>query len=124
MAGASHALTVVRRYHEAWWSRDFPAAAELLDENLITEMPINKYEGKTDFFRATEFTRGMASGIKSIAGLGDTHKAVLIYDMTLPIGDLRVVEYFTVEDGRITELWHIHDTAALRGAGAGAVTEE
>jgi hypothetical protein len=43
----------------------------------------------------------------------------LIYDLTLPIGDLRIAEYFGVSGGRITAITHIHDMVALRAAGAG-----
>ena len=54
-----------------------------------------------------------------LAQLGNDNDAVLIYEMTLPIGDLRIVELLTTDDGRITRIRHIHDTAALRAAGIG-----
>jgi hypothetical protein len=43
------------------------------------------------------------------------NEAILLYDMQVEqLGPLRVVEHFTVADGRITRLRQIHDTAAVR----------
>jgi hypothetical protein len=35
----------------------------------------------------------------------------------VPIGPLRVAEHFTVEQGLITRIRQVHDTASLRAAG-------
>ena len=45
-------------------------------------------------------------------------EGMLLYDMDVPhLGTLRVAEHFTVENGKITRIRQIHDTAALRAAG-------
>lgn len=113
------ALAVARAYHDAWERRDYQAAWQLLSDDLTIDVPINSYASKATFAQAAERTREMAAGVRPIAEFGGDGQAVLLYDMTLPIGDLRIAEYFRVGDGRITGIMHIHDTAALRAAGAG-----
>jgi hypothetical protein len=55
-----------------------------------------------------------------IAELGVNGEALLLYDLDVEgIETLRVAEHFTVADGSITKIRHVHDTAALRKAGFG-----
>lgn len=115
----SGALAVARAYHDAWQRRDYQAAWQLLGDDLAVEVPVNSYDSKAAFTQAAQRTRDMAASVRPIAEFGNHGEAVLLYDMTLPIGDLRIAEYFRVTGGRITRITHIHDTAALRAAGAG-----
>jgi len=112
------ALAVARAYHDAWRRRDYEAAWQLLGEALVIEVPVNSYDTKAAFAEAARRTREMATAVRPIAEFGNDGEAVLLYDMTLPVGDLRIAEYFAVDQGRITRIMHIHDTAALRAAGA------
>jgi hypothetical protein len=116
---AASALAVARAYHDAWQRRDYEAAWELLGDDLVTNVPVNSYDTKAAFAEAARRTREMAAAVTPIAEFGNVGEAVLLYDMTLPIGDLRIAEYFGVDDGRINRIMHIHDTAALRAAGFG-----
>lgn len=116
-SNSGDALTIARAYHDAWWGGDFDAAGNLLAGDVAIEVPINAYNGKADFLDAVRSTRTMATNLDLFTALGDEHDAVLVYDMTLPIGDLRVAEHFVVDGGRIVRIRQIHDTAALRAAG-------
>lgn len=113
------ALDAARAYHDARQRRDYEAAWQLLGDDLIVDVPVNSYDSKTAFAAAAQRTREMAAAVRPLAEFGNDGEAVLLYDMTLPIGDLRIAEYFRVHQGRITQITHIHDTAALRAAGAG-----
>ena len=113
------ALAVARAYHDAWRRRDYQAAWKLLSDGLTVDVPINSYDSKAAFAAAAQRTREMAAAVTPIAEFGTDGEAVLLYDLTLPIGDLRIAEYVAVRGGRITKITHIHDTAALRTAGAG-----
>lgn len=117
------ALAVARAYHEAWQRCDYDAAWHFLSEDLVVEVPVNSYDSKAAFAEAAQRTREMAAAVRPIAEFGNDGEAVLIYEMTLPIGDLRIAEYFGVGDGRIRQITHIHDTAALRAAGFGTEDE-
>lgn len=111
------ALAVARAYHRAWSTRDLAAVGQHLSEELRVEVPINRYAGKADFLEAVLQTARMTSRVVLLAALGDAGQAMLLYDMTLPIGDLRVAEHFTVGDGKIRMIRQIHDTVGLRAAG-------
>jgi hypothetical protein len=113
------ALAVARVYHDAWQRRDYQAAWQLLSEDLTVEVPVNSYDSKAAFAAAAQRTREMAAAVRPLAEFGNDAEAVLLYDLTLPIGDLRIAEYFAVSGGRITQITHIHDTAALRAAAVG-----
>jgi len=113
------ALTVARTYHRAWNSGDFVEAGNCLSDMLRVEMPISSYPGKIDFLNAVQLTREMASRVELLADFGHDDEALLLYDMTLPMGELRVAEHFVISDGQITLIRQVHDTATLRAAGFG-----
>jgi hypothetical protein len=113
-------LTVARAYHTAWSTRDLASVGRYLAEDLRVEVPINAYADKAAFLDAVKRTAQMTSRVQLIAELANGDEAMLLYDMTLPIGELRVAEHFTIAGGQIHRLRQIHDTAALRAAGFGA----
>jgi hypothetical protein len=112
------ALALARAYHDAWQRREYEAAWRFLGDDLVVDVPINAYDSKAEFAEAARRTREMAASVTPIAEFGRDAEAVLIYDMALPVCDLRIAEYFVVSDGHIARITHIHDTAALRAAGA------
>ena len=118
----SSALSVARAYHRAWTGGHFDEAAGYLAESLAVEVPINSYPTKASFVQAVRFTREMTSGIEVLSELGGAGEAMLLYDMSLPFGTMRVVEHFSVSEGRIDRIRQIHDTHAFRAAAAAAGT--
>ncbi len=112
---------VVRRYHESWTSRRFDDAAALLAEELGVEVPINEYPTREAFVQALTAFGGMVERVELLSELAEDDEAMLLYDLTVAsLGPLRVVEHFTVKEGRIARLRQIHDTVAIRAAGLGA----
>jgi uncharacterized protein YndB with AHSA1/START domain len=115
------ALAVARRYHRAWTGRDFEAAAVCLDEDLETDVPLNTYATKAEFADALAGFGAMVQRAELLAALEGDGEALLLYDMvTAPFGTIRIAESFTVRNGLITRIRHVHDTTALRAAGVGA----
>ena len=115
------ALTVARAYHRAWTTHNFEDAGRHLADALLVEVPINEYPTKAEFLRVVKLTREMATQVEVLAEFGNAGEALLLYDMQLPVTDLRVAEHLTLADGKITRIRQIHDTAALRAAGFGQV---
>ena len=117
-ANEKSALTVARAYHRAWTGGNIAEAGGYLVENLETDVPINQYPSRAEFLEAVRRTGQATSSVHVLAEFGNADEALLVYDMTLdPIGPLRIAEHFTVADGRIVKIRHVHDTAALRAAG-------
>ena len=119
----SSALSVVQAYHRAWTGKRFDEAAGYLAESLTVEVPINSYPTKASFLQAVRFTREMTSGIEVLSELGGGGEAMVLYDMSLPFGTMRVAEHFSVSEGRIDRIRQVHDTHALRAAAAPAGPE-
>lgn len=119
MAPAAEALRVVRRYHRAWTSKNFEEAGRCLADDLEADVPINTYESKEQFLAALTGFGGFVTKVELLAELGGDDEAMQLYDIDVePIGTMRVAEHFTVADGRITRITHVHDTAKLRAAGS------
>lgn len=112
------ALAIARRYHDAWSTGRFDDAASLLDDGLQVEVPVNDYPTRASFARALAAFGSQVEKVELLSALSSEDEAMLLYDMSVPgLGLLRIVEHFTVTDGRIVRLRQIHDTAPLRAAG-------
>ena len=112
-------LDVVRSYHRAWTTtKDFTAASELLAENLKTDLPVNEYVDKQEFVAAIRGFGSLVSNVRILSVIAGPGEAVMIYDLTMDtLGTLRIAEQFTVAEGKITSIRHVHDTATMRAAG-------
>lgn len=111
------ALSVASAYHRCWTEGDVDNAARYLDDGLSVEVPVNSYPTKAAFVTALGFTRRMTSKIEVLSKLGGDGEAMILYDMSLPFGLMRVAEHFSVSRGKITRIRQVHDTHALRAAG-------
>jgi hypothetical protein len=111
------ALAVARAYHRAWAGGDHAGAAALLAGGLEIDVPLNTYATKEDFVAALSEFGGLVERTDLVAELARGSQAIQIYDMTTEaFGTIRIAEHFTVADGLITHIRHVHDTAALRAA--------
>ena len=116
MSMRGETLAVVRAYHAGWSNGRFTEAFAALSEELKIEVPINEYPTKASFAEAVSRFAGAVSAVKLLTELANDHDAMLLYDMDVRgLGLLRVAEHFTVEEGKITRIRQIHDTAAIRG---------
>jgi ketosteroid isomerase-like protein len=110
--------TIIRTYHDAWTSKDFARATALLAGTLTVEVPVNDYPTAESFAAALKSFGSMVTRVDLLAAMSAGHEAMLLYDVAAErLGTLRVAEHFTVEDGKITRIRQVHDTAAVRAAG-------
>src|SRR5215469_11786846 len=112
---AADTLALVRAYHASWTSRNFDAAVGLLSPALQVEVPINEYPTRESFATVLERFGRTVNHVEVLSEMAHADQAMLLYDMDVDgLGTMRVVEHFTVHDGKIVRLRQIHDTAALR----------
>lgn len=110
--------TIVRAYHGAWTTKDFAAAAALLADTLVVEVPVNDYPTTESFAAALASFGSMVSKAELLAAMSDGNEAMLLYDLDVErLGALRVAEHFTVDHGKIIRIRQVHDTVAVRTAG-------
>jgi hypothetical protein len=114
-------LAVVRRYHDGWTSKNYRQATDLLAPTLRVEVPVNDYPTADSFAQALRGFGELVSSVDLLAEMSAGDEAMLLYDLQVKrLGALRVVEHFTVADGKIVRLRQVHDTAAVRAAGMAA----
>jgi len=118
--GAGSALTLATAYHCAWTGERLEEAAEYLADDLRVEVPINAYPTKASFVEALRFTRSMTTAVNVLSEFGGDSEALILYDISLPFGVMRVAEHFSVSGGKIDRIRQIHDTHALRTAASAA----
>jgi uncharacterized protein YndB with AHSA1/START domain/ketosteroid isomerase-like protein len=112
------AAEIARAYHERWTTRDFAGAAALLADTLVVEVPVNRYPTAEAFAAALASFGSTVTRVDLLAAMSTGHEAMVLYDLDAEaLGTLRVAEHFTVEDGKITRIRQVHDTAAVRAAG-------
>jgi ketosteroid isomerase-like protein len=115
---AREPLTIARVYHDAWTAKDFDRASALLADNFAVEVPVNHYPSAASFAAALRAFGSMTRGVELLSAMSAGDEAMLLYDMDVEgLGVMRVVEHFTIRNGKIARLRQIHDTAALRAAG-------
>lgn len=115
---SAHAISVVRRYHEGWTSKNYEQAIGLLAPTLEVEVPINDYPTGESFTEALRSFGELVTSVDLLSEMSDGDEAMLLYDMQVQqLGTLRVVEHFTIASDKITRLRQIHDTALIRSAG-------
>jgi SnoaL-like domain len=109
---------IIRAYHDAWTSKDFARATDLLGAALAVEVPVNDYPTTESFAAALRSFGSMVTKVDLLASMSAGPEAMLLYDLDVErLGRLRVAEHFTVDHGKITRIRQIHDTAAVRAAG-------
>jgi ketosteroid isomerase-like protein len=116
---SEQALSVARRYHQGWTSKNYEQASELLAPTLEVEVPINDYPTAESFVEALRTFGDLVTDVELLSEMSSGNEAMLLYDMQVQrLGSMRVVEHFTVADGKVTRLRQIHDTAAIRATAA------
>ena len=108
-------LRVVDAYHRAWTTKRFDEAVALLAPSLQVEVPINNYATPEAFAEALVRFGSDVVSVDVLSELAGGDEAMILYDMDVTgLGTMRIVEHFTIDDGKIVRLRQIHDTAPLR----------
>lgn len=109
---------IARAYFDLWTTGRFEEAAGLLSEQITIETPINIYPTKADFVAALSGFGALVRAAHQFVDLGDGQNVVQLYFMDVAgVGAIQMAEHFVIDNGLITQLRQIHDTAALRAAG-------
>src|SRR5579859_5511721 len=96
------AMTVARDYHSGWTSKNYDRAIGLLSPQLEVEAPINDYPTRDAFAAAVQGFGELVTDVDLISTMSVGNEAMLLYDMQVEgLGELRVVEHFTIADGKI-----------------------
>ncbi len=104
---------VVVRYQECLGARNFDAARSLLADDLRFKGPFEEFEDADSFVKTVQGVWNIVESteIKHISSDGD--EVVVLYDMITksPAGTQLICEWYGVEDGKITRITAVFDTA-------------
>jgi SnoaL-like domain len=104
---------VVTAYQQALGDRNFEAARELLRDDLRFAGPFETFDAADDYLQAVRGLWNIVESIdiKHMSTAGD--EVVVLYDMvtTTPAGTQLICEWYGIEDGTITWIRALFDTA-------------
>ncbi|UQU65157.1 nuclear transport factor 2 family protein [Couchioplanes caeruleus] len=106
-------MEVADFYARSWVSRDRAAVRRLIAPDAGIEwnlgVPVDDEELVQTLHRIASF----ADSVTVVSAVHAGDRTVLIYDCAAPFGTVRIAEFLTVADGRITEVRQAWDLVAL-----------
>ncbi|MCU1641416.1 MAG: hypothetical protein JWN03_1691 [Nocardia sp.] len=113
MTTTSPTQQAVEAYHRARFRADIPAAAEQLAPGFSFRSPFIESDSPTGHLAGIEQLVQIIDHIDMISALYSDTDAVLIYDLhtNSPVGIQRTAEHFRLDDGSITAITLIFDSA-------------
>jgi ketosteroid isomerase-like protein len=108
---SSEALEVAQKYFDALSTKNVETVISLCDDNITTKSPLGNLEGIKSFKDFTEGFGKMIIKLTPLSILGWDGKATIVYIAdTYPVQNSYVVEYLTIENGKITSNTTIYDS--------------
>ena len=110
------ARQVIETYHKAWTTGDFVTARRCLADNLDFKGSIETFRNADDFINALKGFKGMLRGIVLLKSYFNHSGGALLYecDTATPAGVIPTSEFFSVDNGKITEIRLVFDATELR----------
>jgi ketosteroid isomerase-like protein len=104
------AAQVAEAFFDAWTTKDFARARELLHDDLSFEGPIDSFSDAESYLASLQQLAGIVTGVEKQKLFVDGDDVCEIYDlMTAPVPRSRVCEWFRVRDGRIASISVVFD---------------
>ena len=106
----SDAARVAEAFFDAWTSKDFTRARELVHDDLSFEGPIDSFSDADSYLRSVQGLSQIITGIDRRKVFVDGDDVCVIYDMhTQPVPDAWIAEWYTVRDGKIRSISVVFD---------------
>jgi ketosteroid isomerase-like protein len=107
MADAKH---VAGRFFDAWTTKDFEQARELLHDDVSFEGPIDTFQDADSYLASLRQLSGIVTGAEKQKVFVDGDDICVIYDLkTAPVPSSRTCEWYRVRDGRIASVSAVFD---------------
>jgi ketosteroid isomerase-like protein len=107
---------LIETYHQAWTAGDIAKARACLADDLDFQGSIQTFQKADDFTAALAQFQTMLRGVTLLQSYFSESGAALLYDChtASPAGVIRTAEFFTVQDGKITQIRLVFDATELR----------
>ena len=112
---------LIETYHQAWTSGDIAQARGCLADDLDFQGSIQSFRKADEFAPALAQFQSMLRGVTLLQSFFSESGGALLYDCDTasPAGVIRTAEFFTVQDGKITQIKLVFDATELRKLMAG-----
>jgi hypothetical protein len=107
---------IIETYHKSWTSGDISGARRYLADDLDFTGSIDSFNKADDFASALTLFQSMVRSVTLLQSFFDPSGGALLYDCDTasPAGVLRTAEFFTVQNGKITQIRLVFDATELR----------
>jgi hypothetical protein len=116
MNQGSTPVALARAFTKAWTSHDLETAATFLANDVTFDGPLNHSTGKDAYVQGLAAFARAVTGATILAAFGDDTRALIMYDVTGPFGNLTGAELLSFRDGKIHSDRLTFDTYPVRQA--------
>jgi hypothetical protein len=111
-----NARQLIEAYHNAWTAGDFAAARRCLADDVDFKGSIDAFHNAEDFVVELKRFHSMLRGVKLLKSFFGEDGAALLYDCdtATPAGVIRTAEFFSISNGKISEIRLVFDASELR----------
>jgi len=97
------ALEVALGFFDAWTHKDLERSMSFIADDIVVDSPNGRVEGAAAYREGLESWFGLFTRAEVIDAFGKEETAVVVYECaTHPVASVPAVEYFAIEDGKIT----------------------
>jgi hypothetical protein len=107
MADSAH---VAENFFDAWTSKHFQRARELLQDDVSFEGPIDSFSDADTYLASLQQLSGIVTGAEKLKVFVDGDDFCVIYDLkTAPVPSTRTCEWYRVRDGKVASVSVVFD---------------
>ena len=101
---------IVERYFDAWTSKDFETARNLLHDDLSFTGPFETVDRADALLQSLRGLSQFVTGAERRGMLEQGNEVAVIYDLhTVPVESSAVAEWYTIRDGKIASIQAFFD---------------
>jgi len=101
---------VAEGFFDAWMSKDFERARELLHDDVAFEGPIETFSDADSYVASLRQLSGIITGVQKQKVFVDGDDVCVIYDLkTAPVPSSRTCEWYRVHGGKVASVSVVFD---------------
>jgi ketosteroid isomerase-like protein len=106
----AEAKQVSEGFFDAWTTKDFDRARELLHDDVSFEGPIDTFHDADSYLASLRQLSGIVTSAEKHKVFADGDDVCVIYDLkTAPVPSSRTCEWYRVRDGKIASVSVVFD---------------
>lgn len=105
-------MQVITGFFNAWSSKDLERSMSYIADDIVVDSPNGRVEGKDAYREGLQAWFGLFTHAETIDTFAEADRGVMVYECeTRVVKHVPAVEYFAIEDGKITYKRLVFDRA-------------